>query len=142
MAVTTLIALTVLGGQGASADGAGVLKGEVRVTFWGALAMSATAAVGMVFGVTALGRRWLRKRHAKQGRDGQGRHQRPGVVDGLNQGRLFDERSQELDGGGVDRPGRAVREHVERDTPINSAVAVSPDWRCSTIRSPCCGARG
>jgi hypothetical protein len=48
MAVTTLIALTVLGGQGASADGAGVLKGEVRVTFWGALAMAATAAVGMV----------------------------------------------------------------------------------------------
>ena len=32
--------------------GAGVVKGAVRVTFWGALAMAATAAVGMIFGVT------------------------------------------------------------------------------------------
>jgi vacuolar iron transporter family protein len=52
VAVTTLVALSVLGGLGASAGGAGVVKGAVRVTFWGALAMAATAAVGMIFGVT------------------------------------------------------------------------------------------
>lgn len=51
VAVTTLFALAVLGGLGASAGGAAVAKGAVRVTFWGALAMAATAAVGMVFGV-------------------------------------------------------------------------------------------
>lgn len=51
VAVTTLVALAVLGGLGASAGGAAVAKGAVRVTFWGALAMAATAAVGMVFGV-------------------------------------------------------------------------------------------
>ena len=53
VAGTTLIALAVLGGMGASAGGAGILKGAVRVTFWGALAMAATAGVGMIFGVAA-----------------------------------------------------------------------------------------
>ncbi|BBU59669.1 membrane protein (plasmid) [Mameliella alba] len=53
VALTTLVALAVLGGLGASAGGAGIVKGAIRVTFWGALAMAATAAVGMVFGVTA-----------------------------------------------------------------------------------------
>ena len=52
VALTTLFALAVLGGLGASAGGAGILKGAVRVTFWGALAMAATAVVGMIFGVT------------------------------------------------------------------------------------------
>ena len=52
VALTTLVALAVLGGLGASAGGAGVLKGAIRVTFWGALAMAATALVGMLFGVT------------------------------------------------------------------------------------------
>jgi VIT1/CCC1 family predicted Fe2+/Mn2+ transporter len=52
VALTTLVALAALGGLGASAGGAGILKGAVRVTFWGALAMAATAAAGMVFGVT------------------------------------------------------------------------------------------
>lgn len=52
VAVTTLPALAVLGGLGASAGGAGIAKGALRVTFWGALAMAATAAVGMVFGVS------------------------------------------------------------------------------------------
>ncbi len=51
VALTTLVALAVLGGLGASAGGAGVVKGALRVTFWGALAMAATAAVGMAFGV-------------------------------------------------------------------------------------------
>ena len=51
--MTTLVALSVLGGLGASAGGAGIVTGAVRVTFWGALAMAATAGVGMLFGVTA-----------------------------------------------------------------------------------------
>jgi VIT1/CCC1 family predicted Fe2+/Mn2+ transporter len=53
VAGTALVALAVLGGLGASAGGAGILKGAVRVTFWGALAMAATASVGMIFGVVA-----------------------------------------------------------------------------------------
>jgi VIT1/CCC1 family predicted Fe2+/Mn2+ transporter len=53
VAVTTLVALTILGGLGASAGGASIFKGALRVTFWGALAMIATAIVGSVFGVTA-----------------------------------------------------------------------------------------
>lgn len=51
VAVTTLVALAALGGLGASAGGAGIAKGAIRVTFWGALAMIATAAVGRIFGV-------------------------------------------------------------------------------------------
>lgn len=53
VAAATLVALAVLGGLGASAGGAGLLRGAVRVTFWGALAMAATAAVGTLFGVSA-----------------------------------------------------------------------------------------
>ncbi len=53
VAATTLVALAVLGGLGASAGGAGVVRGAARVTFWGALAMAATAGGGMVFGVAA-----------------------------------------------------------------------------------------
>ncbi len=53
VAGTTLAALAVLGGLGASAGGAGIFKGAVRVTFWGALAMAVTATVGMIFGVAA-----------------------------------------------------------------------------------------
>jgi vacuolar iron transporter family protein len=46
-------ALGAMGGLGASVGGAGIVKGAVRVTFWGALAMAATAGVGMIFGVSA-----------------------------------------------------------------------------------------
>ncbi|MBL3571419.1 hypothetical protein BV509_14235 [Rhodovulum sulfidophilum] len=53
VAIATLAALALLGGLGASAGGAGIVKGAVRVTFWGALAMAATAGVGMLFGVVA-----------------------------------------------------------------------------------------
>ncbi|SEN89883.1 Predicted Fe2+/Mn2+ transporter, VIT1/CCC1 family [Loktanella fryxellensis] len=53
VAVTTLVALMALGGLGATAGGAGILKGGIRVTFWGALAMAATTAVGWIFGVAA-----------------------------------------------------------------------------------------
>lgn len=51
VAVATLLSLAILGGLGATAGGAGVLRGAMRVTFWGALAMAATALVGSVFGV-------------------------------------------------------------------------------------------
>lgn len=50
VALSTLVALSVLGGLGASAGGAGIAKGAVRVTFWGALAMAATAGIGALFG--------------------------------------------------------------------------------------------
>ncbi|KGF67500.1 membrane protein [Hoeflea sp. BAL378] len=52
VAASTLLALAVLGGAGATAGGAGLARGAARVTFWGALAMAATAAVGSIFGVT------------------------------------------------------------------------------------------
>jgi VIT1/CCC1 family predicted Fe2+/Mn2+ transporter len=52
VAGTTLVALAILGAAGASAGGAGLVRGAIRVTFWGVLAMAATAAVGMVFGVS------------------------------------------------------------------------------------------
>lgn len=52
VAIATLLSLAILGGLGATAGGAGILRGSVRVTFWGALAMAATALVGSIFGVT------------------------------------------------------------------------------------------
>ncbi|KFE33367.1 MAG: VIT family protein [Desulfomicrobium sp.] len=52
VAIATLLSLAILGGLGATAGGAGILRGAVRVTFWGALAMAATALVGSIFGVT------------------------------------------------------------------------------------------
>jgi VIT1/CCC1 family predicted Fe2+/Mn2+ transporter len=51
VAASTILGLAMLGGLGASAGGAGVMRGAARVTFWGALAMAATAAVGSIFGV-------------------------------------------------------------------------------------------
>ncbi len=51
--VTSLVALATLGGLGATAGGAGIVKGAVRVTVWGVLAMIATAVVGLIFGVSA-----------------------------------------------------------------------------------------
>lgn len=51
VAASTIVGLAVLGGSGASAGGAGILRGAARVTLWGALAMAATAAVGAIFGV-------------------------------------------------------------------------------------------
>jgi VIT1/CCC1 family predicted Fe2+/Mn2+ transporter len=47
---TSLVFLAVLGSLAARAGGAGVLAGATRVTFWGALAMAITAAVGSLFG--------------------------------------------------------------------------------------------
>ena len=51
--VTTLLTLTALGALAAYAGGASVVRGAIRVTFWGALAMGVTAGVGRVLG-TAL----------------------------------------------------------------------------------------
>jgi VIT1/CCC1 family predicted Fe2+/Mn2+ transporter len=47
---TSLVSLALLGGVAARADGAGVIVGAIRVTFWGALAMALTAGVGALFG--------------------------------------------------------------------------------------------
>jgi len=47
----SLIFLVVLGGLAAQAEGAPITIGAFRVTFWGALAMGLTAAVGRLFGV-------------------------------------------------------------------------------------------
>jgi vacuolar iron transporter family protein len=46
----SLIALTILGAAGAHTGGAGVLKPMLRVTFWGAIAMGATAGIGRLIG--------------------------------------------------------------------------------------------
>ena len=45
--------LAILGGISASAGGAPITKAVTRVTFWGAIAMLATAGIGYLFGVAA-----------------------------------------------------------------------------------------
>lgn len=47
---TALMTLLVLGGVAARAGGAPVLRGALRVAFWGALAMALTAGIGRWFG--------------------------------------------------------------------------------------------
>ena len=49
----SLLFLATLGGVAARVGGAQMVVGAARVTFWGALAMAATAAVGTVFGTVA-----------------------------------------------------------------------------------------
>jgi VIT1/CCC1 family predicted Fe2+/Mn2+ transporter len=46
----TLCFLAILGALGAHAGGANLLKGAARVTFWGAVAMAATALIGKLVG--------------------------------------------------------------------------------------------
>lgn len=46
----SLVLLAVLGGLAAYTGGAAIFKGTARVTFWGALAMGMTAAIGALFG--------------------------------------------------------------------------------------------
>jgi VIT1/CCC1 family predicted Fe2+/Mn2+ transporter len=46
----TLAVLAILGALGARTGGAPLLRGTLRVLFWGALAMAFTAAVGALFG--------------------------------------------------------------------------------------------
>ena len=48
----SLVALAILGAVAAQAGGAPRLKGSLRVTFWGAVAMAATAGVGYLFGTS------------------------------------------------------------------------------------------
>jgi VIT1/CCC1 family predicted Fe2+/Mn2+ transporter len=48
----SLVCLAGLGALAARVGGASAWTGAVRVTFWGALAMAATAAVGALFGTT------------------------------------------------------------------------------------------
>jgi len=50
VAVSSLVFLGILGAIAAKAGGANLLTGAFRVTFWGALAMAATAAIGHIFG--------------------------------------------------------------------------------------------
>lgn len=47
---TALVSLVFLGGLAAYAGGASLVKGALRVAFWGALAMGLTAGVGRLFG--------------------------------------------------------------------------------------------
>lgn len=51
VSVASILYLALLGAIGARAGGAPVGKAVARVTFWGAIAMGVTAAVGAAFGV-------------------------------------------------------------------------------------------
>ena len=53
VALSCLIFLAVLGATAAKIGGASSINGALRVTFWGAAAMLATALVGQMFGVVA-----------------------------------------------------------------------------------------
>ena len=52
VSIAALLFLAILGGVGAKAGGAPMGKAIFRVTFWGAIAMAATAAIGSLFGTT------------------------------------------------------------------------------------------
>ncbi len=53
VSVLSLGFLAILGGVSAQAGGAPIAKAVARVTFWGAIAMLATAGIGFLFGVAA-----------------------------------------------------------------------------------------
>jgi len=46
----SVFCLAALGAMGAKTGGAAVLKGTIRVTFWGVIAMAVTAGIGALFG--------------------------------------------------------------------------------------------
>lgn len=50
VSITSLFFLALLGALAARAGGAPIGKAALRVTFWGALAMALTAAIGAIFG--------------------------------------------------------------------------------------------
>jgi VIT1/CCC1 family predicted Fe2+/Mn2+ transporter len=50
--LTSLVFLALLGGIAARAGGASLMRGAVRVTFWGAFALALTALIGRLFGTT------------------------------------------------------------------------------------------
>jgi len=54
VSASSLVFLALLGALGAWAGGAPLLRPVIRVTFWGAMAMAATMAIGSLFG-TAVG---------------------------------------------------------------------------------------
>ena len=47
---TALVTLVILGGTAAYAGGASIVKGAIRVAFWGLLAVGLTAGIGRLFG--------------------------------------------------------------------------------------------
>jgi len=51
VSAASLLFLALLGGIGAKAGGADVLKATIRVTFWGAFAMALTAGIGALVGI-------------------------------------------------------------------------------------------
>ena len=53
VAASSLVFLAGLGSMAARAGGSSVMSAALRVTFWGALAMAITYAVGTLFGVAA-----------------------------------------------------------------------------------------
>lgn len=50
VSIASLVFLALLGGIGARAGGASIVRATVRVTFWGAIAMALTAGIGAIFG--------------------------------------------------------------------------------------------
>ncbi len=50
VSLVSLLALAALGAVGAKIGGANIIKATARVTFWGALAMAMTAAIGSIVG--------------------------------------------------------------------------------------------
>jgi len=50
VSIASLVFLALLGGIGARAGGANIVRATLRVTFWGALAMALTAGIGTIFG--------------------------------------------------------------------------------------------
>lgn len=50
VSLVSIVCLALLGAVSANAGGANMVKGALRVTFWGGLAMAATALVGSLFG--------------------------------------------------------------------------------------------
>ena len=50
VSVACLLGLAALGAIGARAGGSAILKPTLRVTFWGAFAMTATAVIGALVG--------------------------------------------------------------------------------------------
>ena len=55
VAASSLLFLALLGGVAARAGGAGVVRGAMRVTLWGALAMAVTAGIGALVGTMSTG---------------------------------------------------------------------------------------
>ena len=53
VAIVAVVVLIVLGAVGARIGGASMLRGAIRVTFWGIFAMAVTAGVGALSGTVA-----------------------------------------------------------------------------------------